>query len=91
MKGSNRMDDTSPEIAEKMREMFQRKTPIERLKMGCSMYDTSKYLIICAILRENPKISKIDLRREIFLRFYGDDFNPEERDKIIKYLEQKTT
>lgn len=81
------MEDTSPEILEKMREMYQKKSPYERLQMGCSMYDLSRYLITCAILRENPNISKACLRRELFLRFYGDDFSPEEKEKIIRHLE----
>lgn len=82
------MDDTSPEIAEKLREMYAKKTPFERHQMGWSMWLTSKQLIICAILRENPNISKAGLRREVFLRFYGEDFNLEEREKIIAHLEQ---
>ncbi len=84
------MEDTSPEMSEKMRELFRQKTLLERLEMGCSMYDTSKYLIAHAILRENPTISKALLRRELFLRFYGDDFDPEEQEKIIEYLIKNT-
>ena len=84
------MEDTSPEMAAKMRELFLRKTLLERLEMGCSMYDTSRYLITQAILRENPGISPALLRREIFLRFYGEDFEPEEREKIIAYLIENT-
>lgn len=86
MKRQKLMEDTSPEIAEKMREMYQKKSPLERLQMGCSMYDMSRYLITCAILRENPNISKSAFRQEIFLRFYGNDFEPEEREKILNHL-----
>lgn len=70
------MNDTSPEMAEKMRELFRKKTPLERVLMGCSMHATSRYLITCAILRDNPTISKKELRREVFMRFYGNDFTP---------------
>ena len=34
------MDDTTPEMAEKMRELIRAKSPIERLKMGSSMHET---------------------------------------------------
>lgn len=81
------MDDTTPEITEKIGEMFQKMTPIERLKMGCSMYETSRYLITRAILEDNPQISQTDLKKEIFLKFYADDFEPEQLDKILKHLE----
>lgn len=84
------MRDTSPEMMEKMREMIRMKSPLERLMMGCSMYATSKYLVIRAIREENPDISEAALRRQFFLRFYGNDFNPEEREKIAKHLEQCT-
>lgn len=80
------MDDTSPEMAEKMREMIRKKTPLERLEMGCSMYATSKQLIIRSILEENPDISEKGLRQQFFLKFYGNDFNEEEREKILQYL-----
>ncbi|NGX27341.1 MAG: hypothetical protein K940chlam6_01275 [Chlamydiae bacterium] len=82
------MRDTTPEIEQKVREMMELKSPTERVKMGFSMYETSKYIVTQSILHSNPHISKSDLRREIFLRFYGDDFTPEKREKIIKHLEQ---
>ncbi len=82
------MHDTPPEIYEKMSEMIQKKSPIERLKMGCSMYDTSKYLVTRFILENNPTISPIALRQEIFLKFYWDDFNAEQREKFIRSLEK---
>lgn len=82
------MNDTSPEMAQKMRELIQLKTPIERLTMGWSMYETSKYLIIRGILEENPNISEVALRQEVFLRFYREDFNPAEREKILNYIEK---
>lgn len=82
------MNDTSPQIEEKMRELIRRKTPEERLKMGCSMHAFSKQLVIHSLLRARPGLSPADLRRELFLRFYGDDFNRVERQKIVTYLEQ---
>ncbi len=82
------MDDTSPAITKKMHEMIQQKKPIDRLKMGCSMYETSKYLILHAIKKNNPTISTIELRKEFFLRFYGEDFSPKQRDKILMHLER---
>lgn len=81
------MNDTSPSIDKKMREMIRAKTPLERLKMGSSMYETSRHLIIRSILENNPSISKKDLRTELFLKFYRNDFSVEECERIIKHLE----
>lgn len=80
------MRDTTPDIERKMCEMIQKKLPIERLKMGCSMYETSRYLITRAILQRNPGITKTDFRKELFLKFYGGDFDQATRDKIMKHL-----
>lgn len=84
------MFDTSPEITKKMREMFQEKTPFERAKMGSSMFDTSKQLVVRFILEHHPGISKVGLRQQIFLKFYGDDFSSKEKEKILQHIEQQT-
>lgn len=80
------MDDTSPEMAQKMREMLQERTPQERLEMGFSMNATSRFLVKRAILERNPNISPAALRQEMFLKYYEDDFSPEEREKILAHL-----
>ncbi|MBI3313238.1 MAG: hypothetical protein HYZ83_03305 [Candidatus Omnitrophica bacterium] len=80
------MNDTTPKIAEKMEEMFQQKTPGERLAMGCSMFDLAKELVKSSILQNDPDISPSLMRQELFLRFYGNDFNPAARQKIVHHL-----
>ena len=82
------MDDTSPEIAEKMREMMREKTPTERVKMGFSMIETSRYLVTRFILENNPHISKAGLQKELFLKFYENDFGAAEREKILAHIEK---
>jgi len=83
------MHDTTPEMAQKMSEMMQTKSPLERLEMGCSMYETSRQLLIRAILEHHPKISEAELRRELFLKFYGNDFDPVTREEIVTQLLRK--
>lgn len=80
------MKDTTPEIEEKMRQMIRKKSPEERFKMGCSMYDFSKQLVTRAILESNPGISPAGLRRELFTRFYGNDFDPARRQKMLEHI-----
>jgi hypothetical protein len=82
------MRDTPQDITQKMCEMIQAKSPAERCKMGCSMYETSRYLIIRAILRDNPHISKEALRQALFLKFYGNDFDLKTRKKILQHLKR---
>lgn len=80
------MNDTSPEMTRKMCEMIQKISPFERLMMGCSMYETSRYLILRSILENEPHISPTDLKKELFLKFYKDDFDLEQQEKILKHL-----
>ena len=82
------MHDTSLAMDEKMRELIRAKTPLERLEMGCSMYETSRYLVQRSILESNPSISEKDLRKELFLKFYAGDFSPEECERIAKHLQK---
>lgn len=82
------MNDTSPAIEEKMREMIRAKTPEERLKMGCSMYDFSKELVTHSLLAARPGLTFRELRRELFLKFYGNDFDLTARRKILSHLDK---
>lgn len=84
------MNDTSPEIAKKMREMLRKKSPQQRLVMGCSMIDTSKYLVLESLKRSIPGISPEKLRQELFLRFYGNEFSAVEKVRILEHLEKTT-
>ena len=80
------MNDTSPQMAAKMEEMFRQKTPAERLLMGCSMFDLSKRLVRSFILKEKPSLSSLEMRGELFLRFYGNDLDANRQRKILTHL-----
>lgn len=82
------MNDTSPAAAAKMRELIQQKTPVERLLMGCSMFDFSKQLAAQSILASFPGITRAQFRRELFLRFYGEDFDLAQKERIIEHLDR---
>ena len=82
------MNDTPSRIATKMQEMIGRKSSAERLRFGCSMFDLSRQLVKDSILGNDPKISSADLRRQLFLRFYGKDFDLSQQRKIIQYLSE---
>jgi hypothetical protein len=54
--------------------------------MGCSMYDTAKQIVLSAIRNRQPGITDVEIKREIFLRFYGLEFSQADRDKLISVL-----
>ncbi|MBN2532589.1 MAG: hypothetical protein JXB88_06835 [Spirochaetales bacterium] len=66
--------------------MMKKKTNAERLAMGCSMFEAAKTIVYSSILEKKPGIAEKDLRVEMFLRFYGLDFNESEKQKIIQHL-----
>lgn len=80
------MNDTHPEVAVRFRELMMGKTGQERLLMGCSMYDTAKEIVRSSIYNGRPGITVTEMRREVFLRFYGREFSLAEREKLISAL-----
>jgi len=79
------MLDTHPDIAVRYRNMMMHKSGEQRLRMGCSMYDAARQIVRSAILDGNVDITEAEMRREIFLRFYGHEFSRNERDKLFQH------
>lgn len=79
------MNDTEPKIENKIRELMMEKTPVERLKMGCSMFGFSK-IIIQASLQVTKKNNPSDLKEQLFLRLYGKEMDESIRRKIAAYF-----
>lgn len=80
------MKDTTPEIESRFIDMMMSKSGVERMMMGFSMFETARRQVIASIKGERPDINERDLRRQLFLRFYGQEFDEHEREKIIKGL-----
>lgn len=83
------MNDTSPEVEQRYYDMLLARSGEERLKMGFSMYATARALVIASILEANPQASPTDIRRALFLRFYGHEFDPATREKILRVIEKE--
>lgn len=77
------MNDTHPEVAAQFRDLMKAKSNEERLLMGCSMYDTAKQIVQSAIYSQRPGITTEEMRKEIFLRFYGLEFSQRDKEKIF--------
>ena len=80
------MNDTHPDIAVRFRELMMSKSGEERLLMGCSMYDTAKQIVRSAIYNSRPGITDAEMKKEIFLRFYGPEFSKADREKLLSEL-----
>jgi len=80
------MDDTCPEIASKFQDLIMQKSGEQRLMMGFSMYDTARQIVQSAIYNKHPDITESDLKKEIFVRFYGLDFCRADIEKVISSI-----
>ena len=70
--------------------MMRTKMSQGRLIMGCSMSDFAKAIAISSITQKDPDISEPLLRCELFLRFYGNDFDDGRKQRILDYLSAET-
>ncbi len=80
------MTDTSPEVMQRYRALLLARSPEERLKMGCSMSATARALVRASVLAQDPHASPAAMRRALFLRFYGHEFDAAERERILAWL-----
>ncbi len=80
------MNDTSPEVERRYRALLLQRSGEERLKMGFSMHAMAKALVRTSVLEQEPQASPAAIRRALFLRFYGADFDGPTREKILRAL-----
>ena len=70
------MNDTSPALDERYRAKLMERTGEERLMMGCAMRDAARALM------------EASLRKGLFLRLYGHEFDAETRTKILAAIQE---
>ena len=78
------MKDTPQAVQDFYRTLLMDRPGIERLKMGCAMFDTSR-----ALARANLKAhvhTDADIRVCLFVRTYGRDFDPDTVAQIVERL-----
>lgn len=77
------MIDTLPSIEVKLNQIYMNKSCEEKLLIALKMFETARNIVLSS-LPEN--LSEKEIRKELFLRFYGDDFDDKSKEKIIKRL-----
>ena len=63
------MNDTSPEIAEMIRQRYLTMPAAERLVIGARMFETARAMVVASLPRG---LSPKEMRRRICERFYGE-------------------
>jgi hypothetical protein len=66
----------------KFRKMLLTRSGEERVKMGCSMHAAARALVIASL----PEKDAASVSQALFLRFYGHEFGPEQRKRILAAL-----
>ena len=80
------MNDTDEKTQNLFNALIMSKSGQERLAMGFSMFNMARRQVIASIMQDNPHADAMEIKRDIFLRFYGHDFSPEEQKKILERL-----
>lgn len=63
------MNDTSPEVAQIVRQKLMARSPQERLAMGAAMFDAAREMVLASLPKDQPPL---ELRRRLFERIYGE-------------------
>jgi len=73
------VNDTTPEVARLFHDLMMKRSGEERLRMGSEMFDAAREIVVSSL----AKGSASSLRVRLFLRLYGSDFEPAERERIL--------
>lgn len=82
------MNDTPPDVAEAVRELYQRCSPDERVRMVGRMFESAKALATAGIRHVTPDISDVDLYVALFDRFYGRDVDAHTRAAVVTRIRE---
>ena len=84
------MTDTPPEMNARYQDMLMQRSGEERLMMGCAMRETARALVEASIREQDPQATLETIRKGLFLRFYGHEFDANSRRKILAAIESTT-
>ncbi len=78
------MSDATPEIDARYRAMVHAWPPGgDRFRIASDLCDITRGLVIAGLRAETPQITASELRQELFLRYYSDEYSPEQRKKLL--------
>ena len=82
------MNDTSPDVEARLRDLFMQRSGNDRVRMVSDMFDLARALVVARIKAESPDVTSQELRVKIFERMYGGGFDADARARIIARLRQ---
>lgn len=82
------MNDTNPAIDERFRAMLMARSGEERLIMGCTMRDSARMIVEASLRMNDPQATVQTIRKGLFLRFYGHEFDADTCAKILAAIDR---
>jgi len=77
------MLDSLPEIEKKLNGIYLNKSGEEKLLIALKMFETARDIVLSSL----PKnLSNKELRKVLFLRFYGNEFDDSTKGEILQRL-----
>ena len=64
------LDSSAAEVDSRQIEIYQRLTPADRFRQGCSISDTARKVVAFRIRKENPSLSLVEANRMALERAY---------------------
>jgi hypothetical protein len=80
------MKDTGPRADALLRELMAAQSPSERFAMAGRMFDAARTLARAGIIAEHGADGETHMRKYLFLRFYGQDFDESKKRNILAFL-----
>ena len=80
------MNDTTQSVEIRRARMIASKSPEERLRMASSMFDAARELVESGIRSKYGNLSRSQMRFQVFLRFYREDFSASEIETVMKSI-----
>ncbi len=80
------MNDTPEHIERRYRELLMKLSPLRRLEMASEMSSAARIVMREGIRLERGALDEGELRVQMFMRLYGDEFSPERRERIIERI-----
>lgn len=78
------MKDTPDAVEARYVAMLQRVGPRRRLAMGSAMLDSARALLRAGLVDRLGAVDEVTFRREMFLRFYGDELAEPHRSRALE-------
>ncbi|MCS4199782.1 hypothetical protein [Salinibacter ruber] len=85
------MNDTTPQMRDRHRDLLMARSNEERFRMGISMCQTARTIVWSSLPED---LGPTERRVQFFLRYYGDELPPDRRDEIVAEMrshDEKTT